>query len=75
MAFNYRDTYNLFMGDFLLNFNGEQTVGLYNFKTDKMLTNDLKANKKEVVSEMETKMKAIIQQYNNRMVDNKLTVN
>ncbi len=75
MAFNYRDTYNLFMSDYLLNFNGEQTVGLYNFKADKMLTKDLRNTKKEVVFEMENKMKAIIQQYNNRMVDNKLTVN
>jgi len=75
MAFNYRDTYNLFMGDYLLNFNGEQTVGLYNFQADKMLTNDLRNTKQEVVFEMENKMKAIIQQYNNRMVDNKLTVN
>jgi len=75
MAFNYRDTYNLFMGDYLLNFNGEQTVGLYNFKVDKMLTKDLKENNRDVVSEMETKIKAVVQQYNNRMIDNNLTVN
>jgi hypothetical protein len=75
MAFNFRDTYNLFMGDYLLNFNGENAVGLYNFKVDKMLTNDLKNSNSDVVSEMETKIKAIVQQYNNRMIENNLIVN
>ncbi len=62
------------MGDYLLNFNGEKTVGLYNFKTDKLLTNDLKNSKDEIVGQMEKKMKAVIQQYNNRMIDNRLIV-
>ena len=75
MAFNYRDTYNLFMDDYLLSFNGEKVVGLFRFKEDKMLTRDLSATEKIVRSEMEKKIKAIIQQYNNRMIDNKLTVN
>jgi len=74
VAFNYRDAYNLFMDDYLLNFNGEHTVGLYNFKEDKLLTHDLKTEKQEVATQMEKKMKAVIQQYNNRMIDNKLTV-
>lgn len=74
MAFNYRDTYNLFMDEYLLNFNGEKTVGLYNFKDDKMLTRDLKTEKQDVATRLEKKMKAIIQQYNNRMIDNKLIV-
>ena len=32
VAFNYSDNYNLFMDGYLLNFNGDKTVGLYNFK-------------------------------------------
>lgn len=75
MAFNFRDTYNLFMNDYLLNFNGEQTVGLFRFKEDRLLTNDVSGSEKAVVSEMEGKIKAIIQQYNNRMIENNLTVN
>jgi hypothetical protein len=75
MAFNYRDTYNLFMDDYLLSFNGEKTVGLFRFKEDKMLTRDLTGSERVVVSEMEKKIKAIVQQYNNRMIDNKLSVN
>jgi phosphoglycerol transferase MdoB-like AlkP superfamily enzyme len=72
VAFNYRDSYNLFMDEYLLNFDGDKTVGLYDFKTDISLTNDLKNSKPEIVGQMEKKMKAIIQQYNNRMIDNKL---
>ena len=74
MAFNYRDSYNLYMGDFLLNFDGQKAVGLYNFKKDRMLTADLQQQDPEAVVAMEKKIKAIIQQYNNRMVDNRLVV-
>ncbi len=74
VAFNYRDSYNLFMDDYLLNFNGEKTVALFNFKTDRLLTHDLMGEHPDVTSAMERKMKAIIQQYNNRMIDNDLLV-
>ena len=73
IAYNFRDTYNLFMDDYLLNFNGQNTVGLYNFSADKLLKTNLKSEKPVVVASMEQKMKAIIQGYNNRMVENKLT--
>lgn len=75
IAFNYRDAYNLYEGDYLISFNGKKTIGLYNFKNDKLLTTDLKKENKQVVAELELKLKAIIQQYNNRMIDNRLTAN
>lgn len=75
MAFNYNDAFNLYEGEYLLTFNGERTVGLYNFVQDKMLTHDLKNEKPEVIQAMEPKIKAIIQQYNNRLIENRLTVN
>jgi hypothetical protein len=71
-AFNYRDTYNLYMDNYLLSFNGEKTVGLYNFVEDKMLTRNLETEKAEVVQPMEERIKAIIQQYNNRLIENRL---
>jgi phosphoglycerol transferase MdoB-like AlkP superfamily enzyme len=74
LAFNYRDSYNLFMDKYLINFDGQQTVGLFNYRTDRMVTNNLQQEMPEVVMKMEEKIKAIIQQYNNRMVDNELTV-
>ncbi len=74
-AFNYRDDiYNLYEGDYLLMFDGKRTVSLYNFKQDKMLVSDLKKEKPDVVKKLELKIKAIIQQYNNRMVEDRLTV-
>jgi hypothetical protein len=75
IAFNYNDAFNLYLGEYLLIFNGENTVGLYNFVEDRMLRHDLKHEKPEVVKQMEPKIKAIIQQYNNRLIENRLTVN
>lgn len=74
-AFNYKDNvYQLFQGDYLLMFDGTRSLGLYNFKTDKLIENNLLDHRPEVVAEMETFIKAIIQQYNNRMIDDKLTI-
>ena len=73
-AFNYRDNvYQIFEGDYLLVFDGSKTVGLYNFKTDKMVEHNLLGSKPEVATPMEKKIKAVIQQYNNRLIDNRMT--
>ena len=72
IAFNYNDAFNLYIGEYLLTFNGEKTIGLYNFVQDKMLTHDLKNEKPEIVLRMEPKIKAIIQQYNNRLIENQI---
>jgi hypothetical protein len=75
IAFNYKDdTYQLFMDDYLLVFDGERTRGLYNFQMDKLMKKNLMSDKPEIVKIMEAKVKALIQQYNNRMVDDSLTV-
>lgn len=74
-AFNYKDNvYQLFEGDYLIQFDGTKTVALYNFKADKMLTHDLKNEQPQVKSRMEQKIKAIVQQYNNRLVEDRFTV-
>jgi len=75
-AFNYRDNmYNLYEGDYLLMFDGKKTISLFDFKRDKMLQHDLKESQPDKVKELEPYIKAIIQQYNNRMVDDNLTWN
>lgn len=74
-AFNYKDnTYQLFIGDYLLVFDGTKTIGLYDFKKDKMVEHNLVNTLSAVVSSMEPKIKAIIQQYNNRLIEDRLTV-
>jgi phosphoglycerol transferase MdoB-like AlkP superfamily enzyme len=74
IAFNFRDTYNLYTGEYLLNFDGQKTVGLFNFTTDKMLRQNLQKEKPDVVASMEEQLKAVIQQYNNRLIENRITV-
>ncbi len=74
-AFNYSDNvYQLFKGDHLLQFDGTKSIALYRFKTDLRLRNNLLKEESEVAKELELKIKAMIQQYNNRMVDDNLTM-
>lgn len=74
-AFNYlNDTYQAFAGHYFLIFNGKELMGLYNFVEDKMLEKNLLTVLPDTAKSMEYKLKAFIQQYNNRMVDNRLTV-
>ena len=73
-AFNYLDnTYQTFMGDYLLQFDGKKPIGLYDFRSDPLLQKNEVNEKAEVVIPMENQLKAFIQQYNNRMVDDHLT--
>jgi phosphoglycerol transferase MdoB-like AlkP superfamily enzyme len=74
-SFNYKDNvYQLVEGDHLLQYDGNKSVGLFNFKTDKMLKTNLLDQKLPVQDSLEIKMKAILQQYNNRMIGDSLTV-
>ncbi|MBS1508798.1 MAG: sulfatase-like hydrolase/transferase [Bacteroidetes bacterium] len=73
-AFNYlNNTYQLFRGDFLLQFDGTKSTALFRFKEDKFLKANLVTQMPDTVRNMEQSLKAFIQQYNNRMVDNNLT--
>ena len=75
LAFNYKDnTYQLFEDDFLLVFDGTRTVGLYDIKKDELMTENLVGTHADRVSSMETTIKAVIQQYNNRMIEDRLTI-
>jgi phosphoglycerol transferase MdoB-like AlkP superfamily enzyme len=74
-AFNYKDdVYQLFQDDYLLQFDGKRSLGFYNYKTDRMVQHNLAQQPTPEQQKMEEKIKAIIQQYNNRMVEDKLTV-
>jgi phosphoglycerol transferase MdoB-like AlkP superfamily enzyme len=71
-AVNYLDgVYQYCKGDYVLQFDGEQTIGLYRLD-DHLMRQDLKGKVAEQ-SQMEQELKAIIQQYMNRMIDNRLT--
>lgn len=74
-AWNYKDdVYQFYQRDYLLQFDGKRSLALYNFKVDKLLRSNIIVQHPEVVKSLEPTIKAIIQQYNNRMVDNNLTI-
>lgn len=67
-------TYQLLMGDYLYLYDGLKGVGLYSYSNDKMLTTNIMGQHPDIEAKMEAKLKAIIQQYNNRMIGDKLTI-
>lgn len=74
-AFNYIDNlYQLFRGQYVLRFDGQKSVELYDFRNDIYLSNNLVSQLPDTVQSMERVLKAYIQQYNNRMVDDNLTM-
>lgn len=71
-AVNYNNgIYQYVKGDYLLQFDGQQTKAVYRFRTDLLLRNNLKGKVAEQAM-MERELKAIIQQYMQRMKGNKL---
>lgn len=72
-AINYLDgNYHFFKGDYVLLFDGESKHSLYNYKKDRNLTHALPPD--SLSASMLEQTKAFIQQYNNRQVENRLTV-
>jgi len=74
-AFNTNgSTYHLYMQDHILEMIDNKPVGLYNYKTDKYLENNILEREPVIVLRLEEKMKAIIQSYNSRLIDNNMIV-
>ena len=72
---NYlNDMYQYFEGDYLLLFNNNTTKGIYNFKNPDYMKHNLLGTIPETQESMERKLKAIIQQYNNRLIDNETSI-
>jgi hypothetical protein len=62
------------MKDHILEMIDNKPVGLYNYKNDLFLENSLIGKDPELESQMVEKLKAIIQTYNNRLIDNNMVV-
>lgn len=74
-AINYEGSaYQLTMGNYLLQFNGKKSIALYDIKERYMETN-LLGTRPTIQKKMETKTKAFIQEYNDRLINNKMTTN
>lgn len=75
-AINYKNsTYQVIQDDYVLQFRNEKSVALYNYEKDPLQKNNLLQKNTSRVVKMELLVKAFIQQYNNRMINNLLTVN
>jgi phosphoglycerol transferase MdoB-like AlkP superfamily enzyme len=73
IAVNYiGNTFQLIWDNWVIQHNAVTTVGLYDRSNDPLMKNNLVGKTDSVQYRMERKVKAVIQQYNNRMIDNRL---
>jgi phosphoglycerol transferase MdoB-like AlkP superfamily enzyme len=70
----FGSTYYLFMRDHVLEMIETRTAAIYNYRTDRLHENNLAGKVPELQPVMEDKLKAVIQTYNQRMLDNELVV-
>ncbi len=74
-AFNTSgSTYHLYMKDHILEMTDNKPIGLYNYKKDIFLENNLIGKDPDLQLQMEEKLKAIIQTYNSRLIDNNMII-
>jgi len=66
--------YNYINNDYYLAFDGTKSIGLYNFKKDPLLKNNIMISEKTILLEMEKFIKAYIQSFNERVINNQLIV-
>lgn len=74
-ATNCQDgVYHIVEDDYSLLFDGEKTIGLFDRKGDLELGNNILNEVPETAKKMEARLKAFIQEYTHRIVDNKMSV-
>lgn len=65
--------YHYINDDYYMAFDGKKAIGLFNFKTDELLKNNLLKSNPAIANQMEQFIKAYIQSFNERVINNKLT--
>ena len=70
----YNGGYRWIEDDYLLFFDGTKASSLYNFKKDRLFKNNVLMQETQVAATMEKHLKAFMQQYNNRLIENRLTI-
>lgn len=74
-AFSYgNDVFQLLEGNFAYRFNGEKTVDLYDVSKDSLLRHNLMNEQKEKSRELEEKSKAIIQTFQQALINNHMHI-
>lgn len=74
-AATYMGGFQWIQDNFLLQFDGQSASGLYDYVNDPLMENDLRNTLPAKRDSMTMKMKAFIQQYHNRLVEDKMTAN
>jgi hypothetical protein len=62
------------MDDHIMEMIDNKPIGLFNFKSDLFLENNLIGTNPELQLKMEEKLKAVIQTYNRRVIENDMFV-
>jgi phosphoglycerol transferase MdoB-like AlkP superfamily enzyme len=65
--------YGLIKDGYLLEFNGIQTTAFFNLNNDKLQKSNLVEKHLPIMKSLEDFLKAYLQQYNNRLIENRLT--
>ena len=74
-AVNYiNGIFQIIEDDYLLQFDGNKPIAFYNIKSDSLLRNNLIEHSHKI-KEVEKHLKAIIQSYQERLIENRLTTN
>ena len=71
---NASGLFGLIKDGYLLEFDGTTSTGLYDLKKDSLQKNNLVRKPSEEKKNLEIFMKAFLQQYNNRIIENRLIV-
>ncbi|WP_428660674.1 LTA synthase family protein [Runella sp.] len=74
-AFNYNNgTYQYFNRNYLLQYRDGKTVGMFDFKKDVMLKQNLMGKLPAVQHELENRLLAFLQQYTHRVIHDEMTI-
>ncbi|MDD6209354.1 MAG: LTA synthase family protein [Bacteroidales bacterium] len=70
---NVNNQYQIVQGPYLLQFNGEQSVAMFDKETDPLLQKNIISDMPEKAHQMEKLLKAFLQEYTHRIVENRLS--
>jgi phosphoglycerol transferase MdoB-like AlkP superfamily enzyme len=66
----YDQLYQIIEDNYVLQFDGNKTINLYDFKNDSLLTINLAGKETQKEQQLENRLKAFIQDYNHRLINN-----
>jgi hypothetical protein len=74
IAMNYHNGFQLFQDQYLLQMNGTKPTALFDYINDPTLKKNLISVQLQKKDSMENILKAFMQQYHNRLIDDSLTI-